>query len=59
MVAAPMVLVGIGGPLAMPSLAAQLLDDVPVPAHRAGVVGDIALRETDGVDRPEHGTDTE
>ncbi len=54
-----MVLVGIGGPLAMPSLAAQLLDDVPVPAHRAGVVGDIALRETDGVDRPEHGTDTE
>ncbi|WP_327348044.1 hypothetical protein [Streptomyces europaeiscabiei] len=41
----------------MPSLTAQLLDNVP--AHRTGAVGDIALRETDDVDRPEHVTDTE
>ncbi|MDX3588947.1 hypothetical protein OG920_02025 [Streptomyces europaeiscabiei] len=58
-VAALMVLVGTGGPLTMPSLPAQLLGNVPVPAHRAGVVGAIALWETDDVDRPEHVTHTE
>ncbi|MDX2526320.1 hypothetical protein ACSCB1_36130 [Streptomyces europaeiscabiei] len=55
--AALMVIGGIGGPLTMPSLTAQLLDNEP--AHGTGVVGDIALRETADVDRPEHVTDTE
>lgn len=52
-----MVLGGIGSPLTMASLTARLPDDVP--AQRAGAVGDIALRETGDVDRPEHVTDTE
>lgn len=57
MVAALMLLGGIGGPLTMPSLTAQLPDNVP--AHRTGLVGDITLRGTDDVDRSEHAIDTE